>query len=117
MDLLTKLIEDTDEKREGIRVLPQMEGFYPGCWNSQGLKELFEADFKSMPAYNLSKLYSVHLYARKSQGIIDKTMHDMHWIATNKSVVATAVRNALPSDFSQAHFDSDKCFLNVTAVS
>ena len=89
-----------------------MQGFYPGCWNSEGLKELFEADLKSMPAYNLSKMYAVHLFEKNSERMFHKTMD---WITTSKSIVATVVRNALPTNFSQAHFDSDNC-LNVTAV-
>ena len=106
---LTRLLKDTDQEREGIRVLPQMEGFFPGCWDPPGLKELFEADFESMPAYNLSKIHAVHLYQRKAKKIINETMYNMHWITTSKSVVATVVRSVLPSNFSQAHFDSDKC--------
>ena len=112
---LTRLLQDTDEEREGIRVLPQMEGFFPGCWNSQGQRELFQANLKSMPAYNLSKIYTVHLYEAKSRRMIDKTMYNMHWITSSKSVVGTVLRNALPSDFSQAHFNSHEC-LDVTTA-
>lgn len=112
---LTALLRETDKEKEGIRVLPLREGFFPGCWDARGHTELFRNDLNSMPQYDISKIYTVHLYETRARAIIQQTMYNESWVRSSASMVATVLRNAIPVDFSQAHYDTEKCF-NLSTV-
>ena len=113
---LTALLRNTDKEREGIRILPLEEGFFPGCWDKEGQQELFRTDVDFLPQYDLSKIYTVHLYLNKVKKIIlDETMYRTSWIRNSRSMVARVLRSFLPPDFSQAHHDTRQCY-NISTI-
>ena len=101
---LTSLVETVD-KKEDILVLPWEKGFFPMCWNPEGIDQLYKKDFSG----NTSNIYSVHLFNHNAGKLFSKTVENFDWIQTSKSLVALTIRDSLPPGFSQHHLDTANC--------
>ena len=107
---MSGLIKEVDMEKEGLLVLPARGGFYPMCWTTEGLHQLYSEDLDNISLYNKTEIYAVHLFGNKAVAtIFPRTLNNMDWIHNNKSLVAIAVRKALPSGFSQHHFNTTEC--------
>ena len=108
MSALVNEVKNTIERR--IIVLPVTKGFYPLCYDAKGLLQLYSEDFNSIPQYNKSEIYAVHLFANKVEDtVFPTTLNSMDWIQNNKSLVAIAIRESLPPAFSKRHLNPTKC--------
>ena len=107
---MSVLVKEVDMEKEGLLVLPARSGFYPMCWTTDGLHQLYSEDFNKFSLYDKTKIYAVHLFAhRATSTIFPKTLNNMDWIQNSKSLVAIAVREFLPSGFSEHHFNTTEC--------
>ena len=105
VNALTSFINSLDKEKEGVLSLPFKKGFHPFCWDKGGINQLFYQDFSKKTDYNISEMYSVHLYHQKSKSLLPETIHNYEWIQTNKSLVALSIRQSLPASFSPQHLD------------
>ena len=105
VNALASFMSSLDKKKEGILSLPFKKGFHPFCWDTGGINQLFYRDFSEKTDYNISEVYSVHLYHRKIKDLLQKTIHNYEWIQTSKSLVALSIRRSLPSSFTPQHLD------------
>ena len=110
VNTMSALVKEVDSEKEGLLVLPARSGFYPMCWTTEGLHQLYSEDFDKFPVYNKTDIYAVHLFANKAEAtIFPKTLNNMDWIHNNKSLVAIAIRESLPSEFSKRHLNVTEC--------
>ena len=109
VNALTALVKTVDKKKEDILVLPWEKGFFPMCWNAEGIDQLYNKDFSEITNFNESDIYSVHLYNNLAKKIFSKTVENFDWIQTSKSLVALTIRDSLPPGFSQHHLDTANC--------
>ena len=106
LDALTK---EVDKEKEGLVVLPFHKGFYPMCYNTEGLNSLYKNDFAMKSQYNKSDINTVHLYANRAKHLFPQTINNINWIRSSKSLVAITIRESLPPDFSREHFNTNIC--------
>ena len=106
---LTVFMKNLDKEKEGVLVLPLKKGCLPLCWDGPGVERLYRTDAKDLRDYNISELYSVHLYRHFRTDLLLKTVNNYKWIQTSKSLAASAVRGTLPPNFSIEHLDENAC--------
>jgi hypothetical protein len=106
---LTVFMKNLDKEKEGVLVLPLKKGCLPLCWDGPGVERLYRTDAKDLRDYNISELYSVHLYRHFRTDLLLKTVNNYKWIQTSKSLAANAVRGTLPHNFSIEHLDENAC--------
>ena len=106
VDTLTSLVDTIDSEKDGVMVLPLTNGFYPMCWDAEGIDQLYNQDFDELTNYNRSDVYCVHLFNNKAKELFSETVDNFEWIQTSKSLVALAIRDALPPGFSEQHLDT-----------
>ena len=106
VNALTTLMK---EEKEGVTVLPWKKGFYPMCWDENGMDQLYKKQFSEFPSYNKTDIYAVHLFYNKAKLMFPKTVDNYEWIQTSKSLVALTIRDSLPPGFSQHHLDTANC--------
>ncbi|CAI8028474.1 Lactosylceramide 4-alpha-galactosyltransferase (Fragment) [Geodia barretti] len=110
VDALSSFIRGLDKEKEGVLVVPWKKGFFPMCWNANGINQLYKKHFNDIPDYNRSEIYSVHLYNNKAKNLIPKTLHNFDWIQTSTSLVGLTIRESLPPGFSKHHLnESSRC--------
>lgn len=107
---MSVLVEEVDNEIEGLVVLPVESGFYPLCFDAEGLHQLYREDFDTFPLYNKSEIYAVHLFARKVETtVFPTTVNNMSWIQNSKSLVAISIRESLPSGFFEHNLNTTEC--------
>ena len=98
-----------DKRKEGVLILPWRKGFHPLCWNGKGINQLYNTDIKDLTDFNMSDVYSVHLFHHMTEGRLHSTIYSYEWIQTSPSLVARAIRGSLPPNFSKEHLDESAC--------
>ena len=106
---LNSLLKTVDKEKEGIMVLPWTKGFFPLCWDDQGIKKLYNIDFDNITNFNARDIYAVHLFHHNTGKLFSKTVDNYEWIQTSKSLVALTIRDSLPPGFSQQHMNTSTC--------
>ena len=93
----------------GFLVFPDyMHGFFPyggSFWHQPYLYETSMTDLR----FNLSQVYSVHLFNHVSAVNQKKYLQHYDWIVSSPTPVAAAIRNMLPPWFNAAYFDDTEC--------
>ena len=107
---MSTLVNVVDQEKRRISLLPVNNGFYPLCFDPKGIHQLYIEDFNKIPDYKKSEIYAVHLFANKVEAtVFPITLNNMDWIQNNKSLVAIAIHEILPSAFTEHHLDTIEC--------
>ena len=110
VNTMNAFVKEVDTKKEGLLVLPARGGFYPMCWTPEGFHQLYSEDFDNISHYKKTEIYAVHLFANRGEATtFPKTVNNIDWIHNNKSLVAIAIRESLPSEFSEHHLNTREC--------
>ena len=105
---LDSYVKGVNKEENDIKVIRWIHGgFYPMCWNSKGLDDLFKKDYNT---FNKTDIYTVHLFQNRAKNLFPTTLHSFRWIQESKSLAALTIRDSLPPDFSEKHLDtSSEC--------
>ena len=109
VNALSAFMHDLDKEREGVLIMPWKKGFHPLCWHKRAVDQLYNQDIKELTDYNITDIYSVHLYHKNAEQMIQSTVYNYEWIQTSLSLVAHAIRDSLPPNFSRSHLDESAC--------